>query len=108
MRACSLVLLWLLISPSLFAASAKLVVKNARLFTMAPAQRDPFMGSLVVGEDGRIVTIAAGDPPANLNGSPVFDAHGDWVIPGFVSAHSHLWRRHTEGLPETRTSLPGS
>jgi 5-methylthioadenosine/S-adenosylhomocysteine deaminase len=77
MRACSFVLLWLLLNSSLFAASAKLVVKNARLFTMAPQQRDPFMGYLVVGEDGTIVTVAAGDPPASLSGAQVFDAHGD-------------------------------
>jgi 5-methylthioadenosine/S-adenosylhomocysteine deaminase len=105
MRACSLVLLWLLISPSLLAASAKLVVRNARLFTMAPSQRDPFTGYLVVGEDGTIVTIAAGDPPASLSGSPVFDAHGDWVIPGFVSAHSHLWQAAYRGLAGDKTLI---
>ena len=47
----------LLLTQSLLAASAKLVVKNARLFTMAPQQREPFMGYLVVGEDGSIVTV---------------------------------------------------
>ena len=50
---------------SLLAASAKLVVKNARLFTMAPQQRDPFTGYLVVAEDGTIAAVAAGDPPGN-------------------------------------------
>jgi 5-methylthioadenosine/S-adenosylhomocysteine deaminase len=95
----------LLLTPSLFAASAKLVVKNARLFTMAPQQRDPFMGYLVVGEDGTIVTVAAGDPPANLNGALVFDAHGDWILPGFVSAHSHLWQAAYRGLAGDKTLI---
>jgi cytosine/adenosine deaminase-related metal-dependent hydrolase len=105
MRACSLVFLWLLLAPGLFAASAKLVVRNARLFTMAPQQRDPFMGYLVVGEDGTIVTVAAGDPPASLNGAQVFDAHGDWIIPGFVSAHSHLWQAAYRGLAGDKTLI---
>ena len=95
----------LLLTPNLFAASAKLVVKNARLFTMAPQQRDPFTGYLVVGEDGIIVTVAAGDPPASLNGAPVFDAHGDWILPGFVSAHSHLWQAAYRGLAGDKTLI---
>ncbi len=95
----------LLLTPSLFAASAKLVVKNARLFTMAPQQRDPFTGYLVVGADGTIVTVAPGDPPANLNGAPVFDAHGDWILPGFVSAHSHLWQAAYRGLAGDKTLI---
>jgi 5-methylthioadenosine/S-adenosylhomocysteine deaminase len=105
MRACSLAFLWLLLTPGLFAASAKLVVKNAQLFTMAPRQRDPFTGYLVVGEDGTIVTVAAGDPPGSLSGAPVFDAHGDWIIPGFVSAHSHLWQAAYRGLAGDKTLI---
>ena len=46
----------------------------------------------------RLVTIAAGDPPANLTAAQVFDAHGDWIIPGFISAHSHLWQAAYHGI----------
>ena len=65
---------------------------------MATRQHDPFMGYLVVAEDGTITTIAAGDPPANLTAAQVFDAHGDWIIPGFISAHSHLWQAAYHGI----------
>jgi 5-methylthioadenosine/S-adenosylhomocysteine deaminase len=62
-------------SAGLFAAPVKLLVKNARLFTMAPQQRESFTGYLAVAEDGKIVSIAKGDPPANLKAAQVLDAH---------------------------------
>ena len=57
---------------------------------MARDQREPVKGYLVVGEDGRLLTVAAGDPPAGLLAKESLDAAGHWVIPGFISAHSHL------------------
>jgi 5-methylthioadenosine/S-adenosylhomocysteine deaminase len=42
--------------------AAKLVVKNAFILTMATGQREPVKGYLVVGEDGRLLTVAAGVP----------------------------------------------
>src|ERR1700761_5359785 len=88
---------------ALFAASAKLLVKNARLFTMATQQHNPFVGYLVVADDGTIVTVAAGNPPADLSAAQVFDAHGDWIIPGFISAHSHLWQAAYHGIAADNT-----
>ena len=73
---------------STFAASAKLLVKNARIFSMAPQQRAPFTGYFVVAEDGTLTTVSAGDPPSGITAEQVFDAHGEWIIPGLISAHS--------------------
>jgi len=70
---------------------------------MAPQQREPFTGYMVIGEDGTILTVAEGGPPANLDAAEVFDAHGDWIIPGFVSAHSHLWQAAYRGLAADKT-----
>ncbi len=72
---------------------------------MAPQQRDPFTGYLVVAGDGTIVTVAKGDPPPSLKAVQVVDAHGDWVIPGFISAHSHLWQAAYRGLAADKTLL---
>jgi 5-methylthioadenosine/S-adenosylhomocysteine deaminase len=92
-------------SVGLFAAPVKLVVKNARLFTMAPDQRDPFTGYLAVGQDGTILAVAKGEPPASLKAAQILDAHGDWVIPGLISAHSHLWQAAYRGLAADSTLL---
>jgi cytosine/adenosine deaminase-related metal-dependent hydrolase len=86
-------------------APAKLVVKNAFILTMAPGQREPLKGYLVVGEDGRLLTVAAGDPPAGLQAKQSLDAGGHWVIPGFISAHSHLWQSAFRGLGADQTLM---
>jgi 5-methylthioadenosine/S-adenosylhomocysteine deaminase len=86
-------------------APAKLVVKNAFILTMAAGQREPVKGYLVVGEDGRLLTVAAGDPPAGLQAAQSLDAGGHWVIPGFISAHSHLWQSAFRGLGADQTLM---
>src|ERR1700753_742663 len=100
-------LLGLLLSPSLIFAQApaKLVVKNAYILTMAKDQREPIQGYLVVGDDGRLSAVAAGDPPADLRSKESLDAGGHWVIPGFISAHSHLWQSAFRGLGSDQTLL---
>ena len=86
-------------------APAKLMVKNAFILTMAAGQREPVKGYLVVGEDGRLLTVAAGDPPPGLQAAQSLDAGGHWVIPGFISAHSHLWQSAFRGLGADQTLM---
>jgi 5-methylthioadenosine/S-adenosylhomocysteine deaminase len=86
-------------------APVKLLVKNAFILTMAQGQREPVKGYLLVGEDGRLLSVAAGDPPAGLKAKEVLDASGHWVIPGFISAHSHLWQSAFRGLGADQTLL---
>jgi cytosine/adenosine deaminase-related metal-dependent hydrolase len=85
---------------------AKLLVKNARLFTMAEGQKDVFTGYLVVDSDGKLTAVAAGDPPKTLHAKEVYDAGGRWILPGFLSAHSHLWQAAFRGIAADKT-LPG-
>jgi len=87
-------------------APAKLVVRNARLFTMAAGQKEVFTGYLVVDNAGKLTAVVAGDPPANLKAAQTWDAHGHWILPGFLSAHSHLWQAAFRGLAADKT-LPG-
>jgi 5-methylthioadenosine/S-adenosylhomocysteine deaminase len=84
---------------------AKLVVRNAYIFSMASSEREPFTGFLAVGADGRILAVGKGEPPASLKAATVWDAKGHWVMPGFISAHSHLWQSAYRGLAADKTLL---
>src|SRR5262249_16101268 len=53
---------------------------------------------LAVGENGRISAIGKGTAPAGLVAQQTYDARGKFVIPGFISAHSHIWHSAFRGL----------
>lgn len=103
---CAGLLLLLALCGAWAAPPAKLIVKNARIFTMAAGQREPFTGYLVVDSEGKLTAVAAGDPPGNVAAEQTWDAHGEWIIPGFLSAHSHLWQAAFRGIAQDQT-LPG-
>ena len=90
---------------SMAQAAPTLVVRNATIFSMAPTQKEPFVGYIAVGANGRIVAVGAGEPPVGLKAQTVFDARGHWVMPGFISAHSHLWQSAYRGLAADQTLL---
>ena len=83
----------------------RLLVKNALLMTMAESQKDPFMGYFLVGADGRIVKVAAGEPPSDMAAAAVYDADGKFIIPGFISAHSHIYCSPLRGTGADKTLL---
>ncbi|MBB3174674.1 cytosine/adenosine deaminase-related metal-dependent hydrolase [Endobacter medicaginis] len=85
------------------AADPVLLVSDALLFTVAPTQPDPFMGWFSVDASGRIGAIGRGAPPATLHARDRLDAHGHWIMPGFISAHSHLWQAAYRGLAPDST-----
>ena len=78
---------------------AKLVVKNAFILTMAPGQREPVKGYLVVGEDGRLLTVAGGDPPPGLQAAQSLE-HGER---GFVQG-CDVRRAGTSALNRLRSA----
>lgn len=90
-------------SPHVRAAAAALLVKNAVLLTLVDGQEKPFAGYLTVAADGRIASVAAGDPPAALVAKTVLDVGGKFVAPGFISAHSHLFMSPLRGLGADQT-----
>lgn len=93
------------------AATPKLLVTHVKIFTMAapnlkaPAPA-PIDGYILVADDGTLAQIHAGDPAADLHAWQTWDGHGAWVIPGFISAHSHIWQAAYRGLAAGNT-LPG-
>jgi cytosine/adenosine deaminase-related metal-dependent hydrolase len=102
----SATLLCLAVAQHAQAAEPKLLVTNAVLITMATDQKEPFVGYLLIDEEGRLVQVGAGKPAASLAAEQTWDAHGEWIIPGFLSAHSHLWQSAFRGIAADKT-LPG-
>jgi imidazolonepropionase-like amidohydrolase len=66
------------------AAPQDLVITNARILD---AGTDIARGVIVI-EDGRIVSVAAG--AAAAGGKPTLDAGGRTVLPGYIDAHRHI------------------
>lgn len=85
------------------ATASTLLVKNGLFITMKPGQETPFLGYMLVGDDGRIVELAAGSPAANKTADRVVDAQGKFVAPGFISAHSHLAFSPLRGVGHSET-----
>jgi 5-methylthioadenosine/S-adenosylhomocysteine deaminase len=102
---CFSAFLFVCVVDGLAQAPAKLIVRNATIFSMARDQRAPFHGYLVVANDGTLQIVAAGDPPASLKAVAVWNAEGRWVMPGLISAHSHLWQSAYRGLASDQTLL---
>ncbi|WP_019634775.1 amidohydrolase family protein [Actinomadura atramentaria] len=74
------------------------VVFAGGLFVPVQDGAEPFDGHLVVGDDGRVVAAGPGAPPPG--GGEVVDLGGRIVVPGFVSAHSHLWQSVHRGVAD--------
>lgn len=86
---------------------AATLYRGATLLTLAAGADAPFApGFLLVGDDGAIAALGAGDgadDPAvtKARSSPGFatvDLAGKIVLPGFVSGHSHLWQSAFRGI----------
>jgi 5-methylthioadenosine/S-adenosylhomocysteine deaminase len=80
------------------AAEARLLIENGLLFTMKPDETTPYVGYVAIASDGRIVSVGRGKPPAGMGATTVLDAAGKFVIPGFISAHSHIWQTANRGV----------
>ncbi len=86
-------------------APSLLLVRNGVVFTLKAGDDQPRRGYLVVGADGRVLQVGSGDPPAGMTAATVVDATGKFVMPGFVSAHNHLYQSVMRGLAMDQTLL---
>jgi 5-methylthioadenosine/S-adenosylhomocysteine deaminase len=100
-RASLLLLLGLIATaglPALQAASVKLLVTGGTMLTIKPGEEEPFSGYMAIGADGKIVAVGKGKPPAELTADQTIDATGKIIIPGFISAHSHVSQTAFRGM----------
>jgi cytosine/adenosine deaminase-related metal-dependent hydrolase len=84
-------------SSSVFCTN-KLLIINGVILTMAAADSKSFNGYILVGEDGKIKTIGHGNPSVDTTAHTIYDAKGKFILPGFISAHSHLSESAFRGL----------
>ncbi len=83
--------------------AGRLLVRNGTMFTLKEGEVRPGKGYLLVGADGRILQVGVGDPPAAMTAATVVDATGMFVMPGFVSAHDHIYQSVMRGLAMDQT-----
>ncbi|MGZ0657172.1 amidohydrolase family protein [Coraliomargarita sp. W4R72] len=76
-------------------------VRSDMIVTMANGPASVVDGYMEVGDDGRIIRVAAGDPDAS-EVDELIDARGRIVMPGFLSGHNHLWQSAFRGLAADR------
>ena len=80
------------------AAPASLI-RNATIVTMNDAL-DVIEGAVVI-RDGRILSV--GPEPDDSRGLTTVDAHGGYVLPGFIQTHVHLcqtlFRGYADDMP---------
>jgi len=76
----------------------KLLIINGIQLTMKANEDKPFVGYILVSDDGKIKAIGKGNPPAGTTAQSIYDAKGKFVLPGFISAHSHLSESAFRGL----------
>jgi 5-methylthioadenosine/S-adenosylhomocysteine deaminase len=76
----------------------KLIIRNGTLLPMRNRTASSYVGYMAVDEEGHISSIGPGEPPPELSAVEIVDASGKIVIPGFVSAHSHLYQSAYRGI----------
>jgi 5-methylthioadenosine/S-adenosylhomocysteine deaminase len=77
--------------------SSAYYVRSDMIVTMANGPASVVDGYMEVGDDGRIIRVAAGEPDAS-EVDELIDARGRIVMPGFLSGHNHLWQSAFRGL----------
>jgi imidazolonepropionase-like amidohydrolase len=65
-----------------------ILIKNAKILTMAGNNIE---SGYIIIRDGKIRQLGTdADMPSETGFEKVIDAHGGYVLPGFVDAHCHI------------------
>jgi 5-methylthioadenosine/S-adenosylhomocysteine deaminase len=79
-----------------------ILIHGGAVMTMTGVDYDS--GYVLIGENGLIADLGAGEPPPNVRDAAraVVDAAGKVVLPGLVNAHTHLSQTFMRGLGDDR------
>ncbi|MEM7790280.1 MAG: amidohydrolase family protein [Verrucomicrobiota bacterium] len=83
----------------------KLLVKNALIIPIDGSGTYIEEGYLAVGLDGKIIEVGQGAVPERYLEVDAIDVSGKFVMPGFLSGHSHLYQSPFRGLGAHNTLL---
>lgn len=86
------------ITPPLLFAGNKLLIVNGTILSMKVNDVQPYVGYLLVDDNGKIKLMGKGKPPTTLTAAQIYDASGQYILPGFISGHSHLSESAFRGL----------
>ncbi|KAJ5765754.1 Amidohydrolase 1 [Penicillium odoratum] len=70
---------------------SRLFFKNALLISVH-SNKEPFISDVLVSQEGLISYVGREITEDAEDADRVIDATGKWLLPGFVSAHSHFWQ----------------
>jgi cytosine/adenosine deaminase-related metal-dependent hydrolase len=79
----------------------RILIRGARVITMAPGQPDLPQADILV-EDDEVAAIA---PGIEADDADTVDATGRIIIPGLVNAHLHTWQTALRGISADWTLL---
>src|SRR4030066_529027 len=77
-----------------------MIIKNAKVITCDDQKRILPNSTIVIGLDGKIESISE-TQPINLNPTDeqdVFDAHGQYLMPTSICAHTHFYGAFSRGM----------
>ncbi|MEV6065467.1 amidohydrolase family protein [Nocardia sp. NPDC052001] len=81
------------------------VFTDAVLFPVHDDRRQPYRGWFAVDGAGLITDIGTGEYVPGAQADSVVELRGALVLPGFVSAHSHLWQSVFRGVADGCTTM---
>lgn len=84
--------------------AGSVAIVNGLIMPMTSEAEEPaFNGYVVIAEDGTVEATGPGKPGDEISADKIIDVNGSFVLPGFISAHSHLWQSALRGLGANET-----
>ncbi|KAJ5492401.1 Amidohydrolase 1 [Penicillium expansum] len=80
-----------------------LIAFKKPLLVSVHSDQEPFTADVLVSHNGEITYIGNEIDEEDMEADIVIDATGKWLIPGFISAHSHFWQSAFPGQASDKT-----
>lgn len=85
------------------ARAKNLIAFKKPLLVSVHSDQESFTADVLVSHNGEITYIGNEIDEEDMEADIVIDATGKWLIPGFISAHSHFWQSAFLGQASDKT-----